>query len=332
MSLKTKVISFLLALGFFAASLIIGLTSKAVRSTQEQNIFDIGSEKAEALSEDTRQGFELKSESILLPILQAEQKAGVDADYVAALDTDGQVLAHTNVAEKGKFFRDSFTQKMLRQDKLGMRVVDNGKTSSIDVWSPVWEKKVDESNEQFLLGGQTTPSSTHRLGTIVLSMSLRQATLTVNRIIRQMSFIVGIIGLITFIFTLALMRKLLIPIRLLAEGTGRIAQGEYGTLVPINSRDELGDLANSFNRMSKVLSETTVSKDYLGSILSHMIDPLIVISMDGMLRMVNQATLDLLGYSKEELEGQPTHRLFMAKETAIEGAQQETLIMKGAGS
>lgn len=330
MKLTTKVILFLLALGLSAGILIIGLASQVVRSTQEKNIYEIGSEKADALAVDTQQGFELKSESILLPILLAEQLAGVDADYVAALDTEGRVLAHTNVAEKGKLYDDPLTKEMLSQDKPGMRIVEEGGSLSMELWAPVWLKRNDESNEQFLLGGPLAAVSTHRLGTIRVRMPLRETVLTVTRITRQMSLIIGAIGLITFIFTLVFMRKLLIPIRSLADGTRRIAQGQYGIEVPVVSHDELGDLANDFNRMSKVLADTTVSKDYLGNILSHMIDPLVVMATDGTIQMVNQATLDLLGYAKKELEGQRAHVLFMSKEQSSMGAEQETLIMKGS--
>ena len=45
-----------------------------------------------------------------------------------------------------------------------------------------------------------------------------------------------------------------------------------GAQIPISSNDELGNLAASFNRMSKGLSETTVSKNFLGNILSNMSD------------------------------------------------------------
>ena len=82
--------------------------------------------------------------------------------------------------------------------------------------------------------------------------------------------------------------------------------------------------------MSRVLGETTVSKNFLGDVLSHMIDPLIVMTKDGVIRMVNQATIDLLGYAKEELEGRRAPILFVAKDKISDAAEQETLIGKGS--
>src|SRR5262249_11304276 len=129
---------------------------------------------------------------------------------------------------------------------------------------------------------------------------------------------------------LIFMRRTLQPIKSLSEGTSRISRGEYGISIPVHSKDELGILAEDFNRMSRVLSETTVSKDFLGGILSHMIDPLIVLTMNSFIQMVNQATLDLLGYSKTELEGQRAHVLFLDRDQSSAQVEQESLIMKGS--
>jgi PAS domain S-box-containing protein len=309
--------------------LIIGLTWKAVGSIVTKNLAETGLSKVSELANAAVNGFQTQSETLLLPILQTGQHA-VGADYGAALDEEGRVLAHTNVAEKGMVFHDPLTLQILRGNHPGTRTVKRGEETVLEAWAPVWAKPSEESNEQFLLGGQAAPTPTRRLGTVRLSLPMRATLLTETQIVRDMSFIVGLIGLIAFLFTLGLMRKILTPIRLLAKGTAYIALGQYGVEVPITSSDELGELGRSFNRMSKVLADTTVSKDFLENILSSMIDPLIVINMDNTVRMVNHATLDLLGYAKEELEGRPAIVLFMNKERSTEEAEKETLIMKGS--
>ena len=52
------------------------------------------------------------------------------------------------------------------------------------------------------------------------------------------------------------------------------------------------------------LQATTVSKDYVNNIIQSMSNLLIVMDPDGTIRSVNQAALDLLGYTEEELVGQ----------------------------
>ncbi|MDD5292573.1 MAG: PAS domain S-box protein, partial [Candidatus Omnitrophica bacterium] len=53
---------------------------------------------------------------------------------------------------------------------------------------------------------------------------------------------------------------------------------------------------------------------YLESIVASMTDSLIVVNPDATLRLVNKAALDLLGYEKDELVGQPMERIFLQEE------------------
>jgi PAS domain S-box-containing protein len=327
MSLKTKVISFLLTLGLFSGGLIIELAWRSVGSIVTKNLVTTGLKEITELADTSVAGLQIQSETLLLSSLQNAQHSS-GADYVAALDPEGRVLAHTNVSEKGTVYRDPLTLEILQDIHQGTRVIKRGEDSVLEVWSPVWMKQNEESNEQFLLGGQAVPVATRRLGTVRLSLPMRGTFQTQIKIIREMGLIVGLIGSVAFLFTLGLLRKILIPIRLLAQGTARIANGQYGIEVPVTSKDELGILANSFNRMSKVLADTTVSKDFLGDILSNMIDPLIVVAADGTIRMANQATLKMLDYEEKELQGQPAHVLFLDKNRLPSGLEQETLIGK----
>lgn len=95
-------------------------------------------------------------------------------------------------------------------------------------------------------------------------------------------------------------QKLISPIKELVHSTNRISEGDLSTKVNISSEDELGVLANSFNNMVEALEKTTVSRNYLDSILRSMSNPLIVTNIEGKIRLVNQATIDILGFKKNE--------------------------------
>ncbi len=73
----------------------------------------------------------------------------------------------------------------------------------------------------------------------------------------------------------------------------------------MKSRDEIGELADSFNQMTRNLQKTTVSKNYLDNIVGSMVDTLVVVDAEGMIRMVNPALLQLLDYEEFELVGAP---------------------------
>ncbi len=59
------------------------------------------------------------------------------------------------------------------------------------------------------------------------------------------------------------------PIRKLAGATEKVAGGELGFQVDINSKDELGKLASSFNRMSSDLEKADLSRKQMTADIAH---------------------------------------------------------------
>lgn len=55
------------------------------------------------------------------------------------------------------------------------------------------------------------------------------------------------------VLAMLLARAVLRPIRRLQAATGQISAGDYNVTVPVKSRDEIGDLSNAFNEMSRSL-------------------------------------------------------------------------------
>jgi signal transduction histidine kinase len=53
------------------------------------------------------------------------------------------------------------------------------------------------------------------------------------------------------------------PVRALVQSASRLGGRDFGVRVPVNSNDEIGELAASFNRMAENLERTTVSKEEL---------------------------------------------------------------------
>ena len=91
-------------------------------------------------------------------------------------------------------------------------------------------------------------------------------------------------------------------IRELKREAEKLRNADFGE--PIQVRPgELGELAAVFNDMRDKLRATTISRDYLDSILSSMNDAIIVTSRTGEIKRVNRATSHLLGYDAGELIG-----------------------------
>jgi nitrogen fixation/metabolism regulation signal transduction histidine kinase len=110
--------------------------------------------------------------------------------------------------------------------------------------------------------------------------------------------------------------KLTRPVQDLIAGTRAVGKGDFGTRLPLPSRDEMGFLVHSFNDMTKRLrrarEETTRSqlavereRERLSIILARLSTGVIAIGRDLVLRSANQAASNILGASLEAGIGQP---------------------------
>ncbi len=93
-------------------------------------------------------------------------------------------------------------------------------------------------------------------------------------------------------------------IRELKVQAEKLSQSDFGEPLQVLHGDELGDLAEVFNNMRDKLRSTTISRDYVDSILSSMNEAIIVTSAEGTISRINKATSRLLGYTSDELVGQ----------------------------
>jgi diguanylate cyclase (GGDEF)-like protein/PAS domain S-box-containing protein len=83
----------------------------------------------------------------------------------------------------------------------------------------------------------------------------------------------------------------------------RLSDADYGEPLEFMRGDLLGELASVFNDMREKLKRTTISRDYVDSVLSSMNEAIIVTSDKGVITRVNGATSRLLGYADDELVG-----------------------------
>ena len=119
-------------------------------------------------------------------------------------------------------------------------------------------------------------------------------------------------------------RKLTNPITILDVTTQRVANGDLTAKAEIRTGDELERLGHSFNRMTEILCksqmEITAAKEYTENVIRSMNDTLVVTNPDGIIERVNKATLDLLGYSEEELTGKHLNTIISTAASEMTGA------------
>ena len=105
-------------------------------------------------------------------------------------------------------------------------------------------------------------------------------------------------------------------IRELKAQAEKLRDADFGEPLPERRGDELGELAAVFNDMRDRLQSTTITRDYLDSLLSGMNEAIIVTSNDGTIRRVNRATTILLGFDEDELIGSSVDSVVDSKKTA----------------
>lgn len=93
------------------------------------------------------------------------------------------------------------------------------------------------------------------LGMLLVGSSLREQ-MELQRQIRWLALLTGtagiLIGMILSVWAAARVTK---PIELLAAAAEEVAQGRWSIHVPVSSKDEIGKLGESFNRMTEQLTE-----------------------------------------------------------------------------
>jgi signal transduction histidine kinase len=103
--------------------------------------------------------------------------------------------------------------------------------------------------------------SADKWGSVKIGLSLED----MRAEIRKTRFVLILIGLAVLCLGMfgatLLARGISRPIRKLAEGTVRIAKGDFSHSIPIDSQDELGHLAGSFNAMTTQLLATREAMD-----------------------------------------------------------------------
>jgi len=117
------------------------------------------------------------------------------------------------------------------------------------------------------------------------------------------------------------------PVIKLRDAAEKVGKGDLTAGIKIESKNEIGELAGSFNKMIEELSKTLVSRDYINDIINTITNTLIVTDVNGKIRTINKAGINMLGFEKDEIIGQSIGLFF-------EGIQPGTtgLNAKGEGN
>ncbi len=126
--------------------------------------------------------------------------------------------------------------------------------------------------------------------------------------------IISIIVMIIAFFSSIVMGRILSghisgSIEKLKSATNEIGKGRFGIKLNMHTRDEIGALALNISKMAGDLKESTISRDYLDSILKNMLDLLLVLNPDMTIKTVNRNLCLVLEYDENNLTGRPVETI-----------------------
>ncbi len=241
----------------------------------------------------------------LQPVIRLIQR-GTGAAYVLLQSPSGNVIAHTDTNEFELPTPEGASRALSGNVSTQSEASWKG-IAVLDVVVPVMRTIPPDRADSV---AEDSAENQSHIGVLRFGLPLDVAQGTARRISQDVLWIITIVNLLVLGVSLFYLRSILRPVRQMARATERIASGQLGETVPVVSRDEMGDLAHSFNHMSRELALTTVSADFLDSVVDSMRDVLVVMNTDGSIRRVNRATAHLLDFEEGDLLGRSANQLF----------------------
>ncbi len=144
-----------------------------------------------------------------------------------------------------------------------------------------------------------TPITEGILGTLHVGVSMAWADAATFDGVRNvlvataLAMAAGIVGIL---FLASLITR---PLHGLREATVRLGKGDLSAAAPVHGRDEIADLAGTFNSMAgqirERIAESEALREYVESVLDHMESPILVVSESGHVEYGNKVVVDAHG-------------------------------------
>src|SRR5574337_100826 len=173
----------------------------------------------------------------------------------------GKALTQPGFASSTETLNREIRLRMLTdRQPVSRTVTDAGAGSFLEFYAPILSTETRLVEEQFF-GIPELAQGSGKNRTRVIGIA--QVGLSTRNIDAHSAYVIKLWAILSVVFlaagalaAYALSRKLTHPITRLTESTARMAEGQIDQEIPVDSRDELGTLAITYNRMAKALKRT----------------------------------------------------------------------------
>lgn len=187
---------------------------------------------------------------------------------------------------------------------------------------------VDSQNQRVWILNEPVYVDGALVGVIYIASHIESIFLQLEQINNIFIIATGIALLITILLGFFIARTITKPITDMRNQAIKMSEGDYTSRVKVYSNDEIGELAEGFNILSKRVQEaqanTESEKNRLDSVITHMSDGIIATDRRGRVRVVNDMALYMLGKTEEEVYNQDLMTLVnLQEEMDLEDIKKE---------
>ncbi|PTY77550.1 cell wall metabolism sensor histidine kinase WalK [Heyndrickxia sporothermodurans] len=237
----------------------------------------------EAMStEETNEDSRKKIQDIL------KDNARAEIEEIRLIDSNNVILATSDTGDQGI---------------VGQKAIDNNVKRAINSGN-TWSKRfVDNSGKRIWVLIDPIKLSSNETGYIYIVGKIESVYKEINEINSIFTKGTAIAMVITAILGIVLAQTITRPISDMRRQALAMAKGNFSRKVKVYGNDEIGQLAYSFNHMTKKLQESQATTEgerrKLSSILSHMTDGVIATDRRGKVILINEPAADMLDVSRE---------------------------------
>ena len=240
------------------------------------------------------------SGELLKPVLTAQdvRKRIAEIDEHVTILGEQTSVRITLVAPGGEVLGDSAQNAALMDNHLSRPEIiaaQDGQTGSAIRFSHTVE-------QELLYVAIPLDEAGQRIGYIRLALPLAQLNQALRRV--QYGLLAGLLFvlLLSLAISLKLAGSLTRPLEQMADVAEQISKGNLTSRIYLPNKDELGLLSDAINQMAQSLEEQVrevmANRDQLETILSTMVEGIVVFDADGKAVMANPATEQMLGLEK----------------------------------
>ncbi len=256
------IIGLIVIVVIFVLSLIFQQTEKRVLTSKIEEICNLS---VHYLAYDIEDNLLLgendpsKLNEIKVSVLRIKNQNIKGLDYAWVINRHGDLIAHTNWKLTENQHNFLFNEDIIFLLKLREPIIRE-KETHYEYYYPVLKSKKSAGEQTNVFLGVTGIGFSKE----VLLTPIREA----KKIIYTIALLVTVLSILGIYF---LTQRMVLQIHALSEGARQIGQGNLNIKISVNTRDELGQLANEFNNMTMHLKEKMQMQKFVSQMTRQMI-------------------------------------------------------------